>query len=123
MNKKWAFPGLFALLVLALFVVLWDAGIEPGGLLTGSAVLTAVLGFKDTGSRRVGAVMAPAQFGDPGNVDVEAHHADAGAGKGHGHGQPDIAEADDRNFPPVSQPKHPSPQTRETITGMRLLPQ
>ena len=34
-----------ALLVLALFVVMWDAGIEPGGLLTGSAVLTAVLGF------------------------------------------------------------------------------
>ena len=35
----------FAFLVLALFVVMWDAGIEPGGLLTGSAVLTAVLGF------------------------------------------------------------------------------
>jgi small-conductance mechanosensitive channel len=34
-----------AMLTVALFVVMWDAGIDAGGLLTGSAVVTAVLGF------------------------------------------------------------------------------
>ncbi len=34
-----------AMVAVALFLVMWDAGIEAGGLLTGSAVVTAVLGF------------------------------------------------------------------------------
>ena len=52
----WAMPKIFIdilrclMLAIALLIVLWDAGINAGELVTGSALVTAVLGFalKDT---------------------------------------------------------------------------